>query len=136
MSDIIHFSTFLEISKVPDNEIENWFNGYLTTLLQRDVRALSEIEKPGVVPKLKILATRAGRLINDANIARDAGLNTMTSRNYKTLLKIVFLTFELPPWYRNLGKRFVKSSKRYLIDTLLLCYLLEYNLEYLEKKQT
>lgn len=84
---------------------------------------------------LRILAIRAGGLLNDADIARDAGLNAVTCRNYKTLLRMLFLTIDLPPWYRNIGKRLVKASKGYLIEILLLCHLLEYDLNNLLKNR-
>tara|TARA_B100001750_G_C15479688_1_gene584630 strand:+ start:543 stop:1751 length:1209 start_codon:yes stop_codon:yes gene_type:complete len=136
LSDIIRASTFPEISGADISERTNWFDGYLTTILQRDVRALAEIEKLSSLPNLlRILANRAGGLINDADIARDAGLNPVTSRNYKTLLKMLFLTFELAPWYRNIGKRLVKSPKGYMTDTLLLCHLLQYELSDIEKNR-
>ncbi len=127
--DIIRLATYPEISGCNSEERTHWFDGYITTILQRDVRALAEIEKLSSLPNLlRILANRSGSLINDADISRDAGLNTVTSRNYKTLLKMLFLTFEIPPWYRNIGKRLVKSTKGYLTDTLLLCHLLQYEL--------
>ncbi len=133
LSDVIRASTFPEISGADIHERTTWFDGYLTTILQRDVRALAEIEKLSTLPNLlRILANRAGGLINDADIARDAGLNPVTSRNYKTLLKMLFLTFECAPWYRNIGKRLVKSPKGYMTDTLLLCHLLQYELSDLE----
>ena len=136
LNDVIRAASYPEISGAPRLERTNWFDGYLTTILQRDVRTLAEIEKLGVLPNLlRILSTRAGGLVNDADIARDAGLNPMTSRNYKTLLKMLFLTFEIPPWYRNIGKRLVKSPKIYLTDTLLLCHLLQYELDDLEKNR-
>lgn len=136
LSDVIHRSTFPEISGGDIYERTNWFDGYLATILQRDVRALAHIEKLSIIPNLlRILANRAGGLVNDADIARDAGLNPVTSRNYKTLLKMLFLTFELAPWYRNIGKRLVKSPKGYMTDTLLLCHLLQYELGDLEKNR-
>lgn len=136
LSDVIRASTFPEISGTNIHERTTWFDGYLTTILQRDVRALAEIEKLSTLPNLlRILASRAGGLINDADIARDARLNPVTSRNYKTLLKMLFLTFEVAPWYRNIGKRLVKSSKGYMTDTLLLCHLLQYELSELERNR-
>ena len=136
LSDVIGASTFPEISSAGIHERTTWFDGYLTTILQRDVRTLAEIEKLSKIPNLlRILANRAGGLINDADIARAAGLNPVTSRNYKTLLKMLFLTFELPPWYRNIGKRLVKSPKGYMTDTLLLCHFLHYDLKDLETKR-
>lgn len=134
--DVIQGATYPEISGAFALERMRWFDGYLTTILQRDVRALAEIEKLSVLPNLlRILATRSGGLVNDADIARDAGLNPVTSRNYKTLLKMLFLTFELAPWYRNIGKRLVKSPKGYLTDTLLLCHLLQYELDDMERNR-
>lgn len=136
LSDAIRASTFPEISGVDARVCDAWLDGYLTTILQRDVRALAEIQKLSTLPNLlRILANRAGGLINDADIARDAGLNAMTLRNYKTLLKMLFLSFEVPPWYRNIGKRLVKASKGYMTDTLLLCHLLQYELGELERNR-
>lgn len=136
LHDVIRAATFPEISAVGSQDRTLWFEGYLTTILQRDVRALADIAKLSVLPNLlRILASRAGGLINDADIARDAGLNPVTSRNYKTLLKMLFLTFELAPWFRNLGKRLVKSPKGYLTDSLLLCHLLQYQLRDLEQNR-
>ena len=134
--DIIRMASFPEISGASMLERTNWFDGYLTTILQRDVRALAEIEKLSSLPNLlRILASRVGGLVNDADIARDAGLNHVTSRNYKTLFEMLFLTFEISPWYRNIGKRLVKSPKGYIIDSLLLCHLLQYELGDLEKNR-
>lgn len=128
--DMITRSTYPEISKASLQTRSLWFEGYLTTILQRDVRNLAEIEKLSALPNLlRILAGRAGGLINDAEIARDAGLVHVTSRNYKTLLKMLFLSFEIEPWHRNVAKRLVKAPKGYLADTSLLCHLLNYDLE-------
>ena len=134
--ETIRSATYPEISGSEKLERTTWFDGYLTTILQRDVRALAEIEKLSTLPNLlRILANRAGGLVNDADIARDAGLNPVTSRNYKTLLKMLFLTFELAPWSRNIGKRLVKSPKGYMSDTLLLCHLMQYELSDLEQNR-
>ena len=136
LADIIRLATYPEISGSEKLERTTWFDGYLTTILQRDVRALAEIEKLSTLPNLlRILANRAGGLVNDADIARDAGLNPVTSRNYKTLLKMLFLTLELAPWSRNIGKRLVKSPKGYMSDTLLLCHLMQYELSDLEQNR-
>ena len=136
LTEVMRLATYPEISGSEKLERTTWFDGYLTTILQRDVRALAEIEKLSTLPNLlRILANRAGGLVNDADIARDAGLNPVTSRNYKTLLKMLFLTFELSPWSRNIGKRFVKSPKGYMSDTLLLCHLMQYELSDLEQNR-
>ncbi len=134
LPDVIRMSTYPEISALMNHELNMWFDDYLSRIMQRDIHYLAKIAKPNAIPNLlRILANRAGGLVNDADIARDTGLNHVTTRNYKTLLKMLYITFEIVPWYRSIGKRLVKAPKGYLIDTLLLCYLLGYELDDLAK---
>lgn len=133
LNEVICAATFPEISSTSAKDYNHWFDSYITTLLQRDVRALAEIDKLRVMPNLlRLLANRAGCLLNNADLARDAGLNAVTFNNYKTLLKMLFLVIEVPPWYRNIGKRLVKAPKAYLIDSLMLCHLLAYDIDKLK----
>ncbi|MBN8530978.1 MAG: ATP-binding protein [Alphaproteobacteria bacterium] len=118
-------ATFPEIALAEHANRRLWYDGYLTTLLQRDVRQLADIEKVTALPNmLSILAARAGSLLNDADAARDAKLNAMTYRRYRTLLQQLFLITLIPPWHRNVSKRLVKAPKLYVTDTGLLCHLL------------
>lgn len=130
LNEAIRAATFPEISGVEARQRGEWFEGYITTILQRDVRAIAELEKISLLPvMLRILASRAGSLMNDASISRDMGLNPVTSKSYRGILKAMFLNFDVRPWYRNIGKRLMKSAKGYLVDTLLLCHLLDWNLD-------
>ena len=72
-------------------------------------------------------------MINEADLGRSIGQNAVTTKNYRILLKMMFLTFDVKPWYRNIGKRLVKSSKGYIIDTTLLCHLQQQTLRLLRK---
>jgi len=134
--DAMKLSTFPEVADKHAKERSIWFDGYLTTILQRDVKQIAELEKISTLPNLlRILATRAGGLINDSDISREVGLNSVTGKFYRNILKMMFLTFDVSPWYRNIGKRLVKSPKGYLIDTLLLCHMLDLNLEAIYKNK-
>jgi predicted AAA+ superfamily ATPase len=47
----------------------NWFNDYITTMLQRDVRNLADIKNPDNIFQLLVsLSQRAGGLLNNTNI--------------------------------------------------------------------
>jgi predicted AAA+ superfamily ATPase len=128
--DAIKKATFPEIIQAEAADRRIWFDGYITSILQRDVRQISELEKISILPHLlSILASRAGGLINDSDIARDAGLNPVTGKSYREILKLMFLAFDIKPWYRNVGKRLVKAVKGYLIDTNLICHLLDYSID-------
>jgi predicted AAA+ superfamily ATPase len=122
--------TFPEIAFADDEARHIWYDSYITTILQRDVRQIADLEKMSLLPHLlNVLAARTGGLMNDADIARDVGLNSVTGKSYRNILKLMFLTFDVKPWYRNVGKRLVKSPKGYLIDTCLICHLLDYSID-------
>ncbi len=131
--DVIRQATFPEITDQSDDRRKQWFENYITTILQRDVRQLADIAKLGVLPNLlRVLASRAGGLINEADIARSIGQNAVTTKSYRVLLQMMFLTFDVRPWYRNIGKRLVKSPKGYIMDTSLLCHLQQVNMAKVE----
>lgn len=133
--DAIKVATFPEIADKNQKQRSVWLDGYLTTLLQRDVRMLADLEKISLLPNLlQTLATRAGGLINDSDIAREVGLNSVTGKFYRNILKMMFLNFDLQPWHRNIGKRLVKAPKGFLVDTLLMCHILGFDIEDLESK--
>jgi predicted AAA+ superfamily ATPase len=95
-------------------------------VLQRDVRDLAQIEGISQLPNLlEILATRAGGLLNAADISRSASMPNTTINRYINLLKTLYLVNFLQPWSSKRSKRLVKSSKTYLVDTGLLVYLLK-----------
>jgi len=60
------------------------------------------------------------------------GQNAVTAKSYRILLQMMFLTMEVKPWFRNIGKRLVKAPKNYLIDTSLLCHLRQVDLKWSE----
>jgi len=124
-SQLVRQASYPEVAGQSWERQKQWFEGYLSTILQRDVRALAEIEKVGELPHvLRLLATRVGNLLNDADLARESGLSHQTLRRYRTLLGQLFLYHAVPPWSRNVGKRLVKAPKAYIADTALLCHLL------------
>jgi hypothetical protein len=102
-----------------------WFQSYLTTILQRDVRDLANIADVTAVPRLlSVVATRAGGLLNFADLSRTLGLPHTTLKRYFALLEATFLVQLLRPWSGNLGQRLIQTPKVYLNDTGLLAHLL------------
>jgi predicted AAA+ superfamily ATPase len=102
-----------------------WFASYLTTILQRDIRDLSNIEALADGPRLMaLLAARSGALLNMAEVSRSAGIPHSTLQRYLALLETTFLIHRIRPWTSNLGKRLVKSPKLLLGDTGFMSHLL------------
>lgn len=102
-----------------------WFNSYVDTILQRDIRDMAGIEGLTFMPRLlALLSTRVGSLLNYSDIARSLEMPQSTLKRYMALLESTFLVQMLAPWSSNLGLRLIKSPKLYLTDTGLLTSLL------------
>ena len=105
-----------------------WFESYLTTILQRDVRDIADIEGLTQLPRLlSLIATRLMTVSNYSELSRSIGLPNTTLKRYLTLLEATFLLQLLQPWHVNAGKRLVKSPKMLLTDSGLAAYLTGYN---------
>ena len=136
ITQVIRQASFPELMNIPINAIESWFHNYVQKITLEDPRHIYNLEKAEYMPVLlQLLAARAGNLINDASIGREAGLNSVTTRNYRSLLNNSFVTCPLRPWFRNINKRLVKSHKIYFYDTMLLCHLIGSTPEGLVKAQ-
>jgi predicted AAA+ superfamily ATPase len=124
-------ATFPELLTIKKNTLRyQWCNGYVNTILQRDIRVLMEIEKLGTIPDmLRLFASRTGGLLNEASLSRETRLNHITSKKYRIMLENLFLTQAIPAWSNNLGKRLIKSPKVYLNDLNLLAYFLNIDLD-------
>jgi uncharacterized protein len=102
-----------------------WFDSYVTTILQRDVRDISNVEGLVRMPALlSLLAARSAGLLNVSELSRSSGLKLTTLNRYLSLLETVFLIQRLPAWSANVGKRLVKAPKLHLVDTGLAAHLL------------
>ena len=102
-----------------------WFGSYITTILQRDVRDIANIDGLTAMPRLlSMLATRSPSLFNYAELSRSTGLPQSTLKRYMALFETIFLIDHLPAWHSNLGKRLVKTSKLVMNDAGLLTTLL------------
>jgi predicted AAA+ superfamily ATPase len=103
----------------------NWFGSYVTTLLQRDVRDIANVRDLSDLPRLlRLVASRAGSLVDYADLARGLAIPQTTLKRYMGLLEATFLVQTLPAWSVNIGKRLVKSPKVLISDTGLLTHLL------------
>lgn len=120
----------LAISRHSASRRNAWFQSYVLTMLQRDIRDLANIADLTAVPRLlSVVASRAGGLLNFADLSRTMGLPQTTLKRYFALLESTFLVQLLRPWTTNLGQRVIQTSKVYLNDTGLLSYLLGITVE-------
>jgi len=101
-----------------------WFDSYVTTLVERDIRDIANIQDiSGLIRLLRLLGARSGTLHNQADLSRSVGMPASTLSRYIPLLEALFLIWFLPAWSSNLSKRLVKSPKLHVIDSGLACHL-------------
>ena len=130
---IVHGGYPEVLTRLSDARRQAWFGSYVTTILERDVRDIANVQGLRELPRLlRLAADRATGLLNFADLARDAALPQTTLQRYWALLEATFLVRSLPAWTANLGTRLVKSPKVMLGDTGLLCYLLGLDVERLQ----
>jgi len=104
---------------------EQWFGSYLTSILQRDVRDISNVRDLADLPRLlALVASRAASLLDYADLSRGIGIPQTTLKRYIALLEATFLVQTLPAWFTSIGKRLVKAPKVLVNDTGLLTHLL------------
>lgn len=102
-----------------------WFSSYITTILERDVRDIANIQGLRELPRfMRLLAARSATVLNYNDLARDANIPPTTLKRYWALLEAVFLGITILPWSGNLTSRLSKAPKFVVGDTGLLCYLL------------
>lgn len=102
----------------------DYYPSYVQTCLERDVRQTSRVEKLVEFERLLgLCAARNANLLNIESLSRDCGVAVNTVKGWLSVLEASFLMQRLQPYYRNLGKRLVKTPKLYLRDTGLICNL-------------
>jgi predicted AAA+ superfamily ATPase len=104
---------------------ERWFESYVDTVVQREIRDVSNVAGLVELPHLlQMLAARAGGTVNYSALGRDLGIPQTTLKRYIALLEVTFVVKTLRAWYRNLGQRLVKSPKLAIVDSGLMLHQL------------
>lgn len=98
---------------------------YYNTYIERDVRQLLNIrDMLRFQSFIRLCAGRIGTEFNASALSNETGVAVPTIQEWLSVLEASYVVFRLPPFFRNVGKRLVKSPKLYFCDTGLACFLL------------
>ena len=98
---------------------------YYRTYVERDVRQLVQVENQAAFETfVRLLAGRIGQVVNFQSLSGDVGVDAKTLKRWMSVLEASYVVVHLQPYYRNFGKRLVKSPKVYFTDVGLAAYLL------------
>jgi len=125
VADWLLRGAYPEVRANPDVDRELWCAGYVQTYLERDVRQVVNVGDLNAFHLfLRVAAARTGQVINYSDLARDAGISPPTARKWMSVLEASGQVYLLPPYFRNFGKRLIKSPKIYWLDTAVAAFLM------------
>ena len=105
-----------------------FYNAYLQTYLQRDVRDLTRVgDERAFLLFLRAAAARTGQLLNYADLARDVDIDQKTAKAWLSILETSGIVYLLQPYHNNVTKRLLKTPKLYFLDTGLCAYLTQWS---------
>jgi len=98
---------------------------YYNTYIERDVRQLINIKNITKFQTfIRLCAGRIGKEFNASSLSNEIGVSVHTINEWLGVLEMSYILFRLPPFYKNIGKRLIKTPKIYFYDTALVCFLL------------
>lgn len=105
-----------------------FFEDYITTYLERDVRDLAQV---GDLLKFKkflvAVAARNGEVLNYSSLSEDADIDANTAKRWISILEASDIIYLLQPYFTKKLNRAVKTPKIVFLDTGLCAYLCGWN---------
>jgi hypothetical protein len=110
--------------ELPDHLVGGYWQSYLQTYIERDVRAVANI---GSLQRfgqfIRLVAALSGQEVNPAHLGRELGIDRKTAQAWLETIQATFLWFAVPPFSRNPVKRIAGKAKGYFADTGFICQL-------------
>ena len=116
--------SYPEIITKKNTQINLWYESYIQTYLEKDLKIIYDIGNLNLFTKfLRLLANRTGQILNLSSLANDLGTSVPTVKKWVSILEATRIIYLLQPYYKNNGKRLIKSPKIYFLDTGLVAHL-------------
>ena len=125
--DQIIKGSYPEIYKNGELDRNEYFETYIRTYIERDIRQLINVQDE--IKFLKFIsnvAVRTGQELNLSDICNGIGITSVTAEKWLSILKNTGIVYLLQPYSNNNVARIVKKPKVYFMDTGLACYLAGY----------
>ena len=119
--------SYPELYKNKDIDRNQYFETYIRTYIERDIRQLINVQDE--IKFLKFIsnvAVRTGQELNISDICNGIGITNATAEKWLSILTNTGIVYLLQPYSNNNIARIVKKPKVYFMDTGLACYLAGY----------
>lgn len=121
---VIHRGSFPVLTHKNPPPLEIFYNSFLQTYIDRDLKELFHVSKITSFNKfIQLCAARTGQILNYSDLARDADISVHAAQEWLNVLISSFQVYLLEPYYKNISKRMIKAPKLYFWDTGLAAYL-------------
>ena len=133
--EIIINGSYPEVSNNNGKNREEFYEAYIRTYIERDIRKLINIkEETKFIKFITAVAARTAQEYNASDIANDVGIDSKTADEWISILKNTNLIYMLQAYSNNNVQKAIKRPKIYFMDTGLACFLTGYiNAETLER---
>ncbi|MCL2174034.1 ATP-binding protein [Candidatus Saccharibacteria bacterium] len=126
LSGMLYTGGYPRIYQNPNMNPTEFYEDYLRTYVERDIQALVNVHNLAKFRTfVELCAARTGQLLNISSLANDAKISVETANSWLSILETSYVIYLLHPYYKNVGKRLIKSPKLYFYDTGLLAALLK-----------
>ncbi len=112
------------IMDLPAHLVSGYWQSYLQTYIERDVRSVANIgalQTFGLF--IRLLAAMSAQEINHTHLGRELGVDRKTAQSWLETVQSTFLWFSLPSFSRNPVKRIAGRAKGHFADTGFICQL-------------
>lgn len=124
LGETILNGSYPEIITKKNTQTDLWYESYIQTYLEKDLKIIYDIGNLNLFIKfLRLLANRTGQILNLNSLANDLGTSAPTVKKWVSILEETRIVYLLQPYYKNNGKRLIKSPKIYFLDTGLVAHL-------------
>lgn len=110
--------------ELPESLLPRFFESYLQTYVERDIRSVADIGNLQLFSRFfRLLGALSCTEINASQIGRDLDIDRRTALAWKNVLVSTYQWTEVPAFSRNAVKRVAGKSKGVFSDTGMLCHL-------------
>lgn len=125
--NILHRGALPQLSKMPQMDSRIYYSSYVSTYLERDVRAITNVKDLGLFAQfLRVVAARISQLVNFTEISKELGINNNTVKSWMSILEASGIIRLVRPYSNHRLKRVVKTPKLYFMDSGLAAHLLQW----------
>lgn len=110
---------------LPDEIRPNWCDGYLETVIERDILTLGDLRRRAVLrPLLEWVAANTAGELSLQSVGSSLGIDRATVTSYLSWMETVFMVHRIGSWSRNPRARPVRRPKIHITDTALAAALI------------